>query len=181
MKNSFFVQNFGKEVSRATSTSPYFASVLIAQAILESNWGKSVLSTRHNNFYGLKAGSKWKGETVNMATGEVFSGNHVTIHDNFRKYDSPEASIHDRIYWMYSLDRYKPVATAKTPEEQARALQLCGYATDPHYAKKIIDIINEHNLKRFDQMSKNIKILNNVALVLSALILVVNVLKTVNY
>ena len=61
----------------------FFKSVIIAQAAIESNWGRSVLSSRYNNFFGIKAGKSWKGKTVNMKTGEVFDGKQVTINSNF--------------------------------------------------------------------------------------------------
>nr|WP_253916421.1 glucosaminidase domain-containing protein [Lentimicrobium sp. S6] len=164
-----------------TENSAYFPSVLIAQGILESNYGRSRLSAIHHAYFGIKAGSQWKGKTVNLSTGEVINGNSVTITDDFRVYESPEQSIKDRINWMMDFDRYNEVEEAKTPEAQAIAIQNAGYATDPNYANKIINIIDSNNLKQFD---KNRDIMKNISLAISILLLTAAALtmyKTLKY
>ena len=60
----------------------------------------------------------------------------------------------DHTYFLQQYKRYANVFTAKTPEEQANALQNAGYATDPNYAGKLISIINTYNFKRFDEKKK---------------------------
>lgn len=177
----YFLATFGKKVSRAAAGTPYFASVLIAQAAQETGWGKSTLSALHNNYFGLKAGSKWKGATVNMNTGEVFNGKAFTVKSNFRKYPTIEAGVQDRISWMYSLNRYNAVAAATTPEEQARALQACGYATDPNYANNLINLIYKHNLKNFDKMSKEFKNIELAGILASLLVVVLSIVKFIKY
>ena len=149
-----FIAKFGETIIFATQGTPLFPSVKVAQAALETGWGKSVIGEA-KNMYGIKATGKttpyWDGSAYNAATKEVYSGNTVTITDGFRAYKSLQDSIKDHSHLLMTLSRYEPVRAAKTPEEQARALQSSGYATDPNYASKLIDIINQNNLKELDK------------------------------
>jgi len=168
VKNDQFINWFGSMVSRMSENSVYLPSVLIAQAVLETSYGKSKLSADHHNYFGIKAGSTWKGETVNMSTGEVFNGQSVIIQDNFRSYLNPEQSIKDRINWMKDEDLYKQVELNHTAEDQARAIQQAGYATDPNYSNKIINLIDRYDLKQFDKNRDNMK---NLSIAISILLI----------
>lgn len=168
MENGQFINWFGGLVSRMSENSVYFPSVLIAQAVLETSYGKSELSSKYHNYFGIKAGSSWKGHTVNMATGEVFDGESVTIQDDFRSYEDPDQSIKDRIDWMIRTDLYKEVGLANTPEAQAEAIQEAGYATDPNYSNKLINLIHRYDLKQFDQ---NRDLMKNISIAISILLL----------
>lgn len=139
-----------------------FPSVIIAQAALESNWGKSTLAAKYNNYFGIKAGSSWKGKSVNMTTREVIDGASVTQQSNFRVYTTVLDSILDRNRLITGLARYKSALSAATPEDQIRAIQAGGYATSPNYADTVISIINQNNLKDWDQLKK--KVMNNKTL-----------------
>lgn len=143
----------------AKHSSNFFPSVAIAQFILESGWrpGKKLsrLATDYHNLFGIKAGTSWTGSLAVMDTQEDDgTGRLYTIKGRFRAYDSYEDSIkdHDKLVaaseWL--KDHYKGVFNAKTPEEQCHALQGT-YATDTHYAGKLIDIIKQYDLKQFDQ------------------------------
>lgn len=69
-------------------------SSVIAQAILESGWGKSTLAVEYHNYFGLKCGTKWKGESVNLSTKEEYTpGTLTSIRDNFRIYSSMEEGV----------------------------------------------------------------------------------------
>lgn len=127
----------------------FFKSVIIAQAAIESNWGRSTLSAKYNNFFGIKAGKSWKGKTVNMKTGEVLDGKNVTISSNFRVYDSLADSIRDRNR-LLRTQRYKPVEAATTPELQATAIKACGYCTATNYVASIMATIAANNLTQYD-------------------------------
>lgn len=135
-----------------------FPSVKLAQAALESGWGKSVVG---NNLFGIKAaGSQspyWHGETVTAGTSEYQSGSYVPQSSKFRKYATVGDSIRDHTWFLQRNGRYRTagVFTAQTPEDQARALQKAGYATDPLYASKLIKIINTYNLKQYDEKKKS--------------------------
>lgn len=128
----------------------FFKSVIIAQAAIESNWGRSVLSSRYNNYFGIKASKSWRGKTVNMKTGEVFDGKQVTINSNFRVYDSLAESIRDRNS-LLRMPRYKAVELATTPRAQAEAIKAAGYCTAINYVSSIMAIISANNLTQYDK------------------------------
>lgn len=128
----------------------FFRSVIIAQAAIESNWGRSSLSAKYNNYFGIKASKSWKGKTVNMKTGEVFDGKQVTINSNFRVYDSLADSIRDRNR-LLRMPRYKAVEPAATPQAQAEAIKTAGYCTATNYVSSIMATIKANNLTQYDQ------------------------------
>ncbi|WP_263261022.1 flagellar assembly peptidoglycan hydrolase FlgJ [Pseudomonas sp. RIT-PI-S] len=122
--------------------------VLVAQAALETGWGKSVLrqsdgSTTHNLF-NIKAGSSWKGDTARAVTAEYEGGEMVKESAQFRSYDSFSDSFHDLVNLLQNNDRYQDVVkSADNPEQFVKELQKAGYATDPHYASKIAAIAKQ--------------------------------------
>lgn len=131
-----------------------FPSLAIAQAILESGNGRSDLARVYNNHFGIKANRAWRGKVVSLRTKEVYDSKEVTIVDGFRAYDSAEDSFRDRNRFLAVNRRYTTngVFSAPTPQEQAKALQRAGYATDPNYANKLIDLIAGHGLERYDHL-----------------------------
>lgn len=133
-----------------------FPSVLLAQAALESGYGKSELAHKFNNLFGIKATPSWTGDRVTMKTREVIDGETVFVDADFRAYPSPADSLKDRNSFLKRNIRYTNagVFKARTPEEQATALQRAGYATDPGYAAALIRIIRQNNLTRFDDLGK---------------------------
>ncbi|MDT3405093.1 glycoside hydrolase family 73 protein [Mucilaginibacter terrae] len=141
----------GMAVSACLNTK-LFPSLMLAQAILESNSGKSKLSSMHYNYFGIKAGSGWKGKKVLYDTTEYVNGKPVKAPQYFRSYNSIEDGFTDRVRFLQVNKRYTThgVFTAKTSEEQAWAFLKAGYATDPSYPNKLIAIINKYNLKKYD-------------------------------
>ncbi len=125
-----------------------FPSVIIAQGALESDWGRSSLSTNYNNYFGIKSGSSWSGPSVNMQTGEVFNGNNIIISSNFRVYPSIESSLKDRIALMQKS--YPAALKAATPLEEIQALKNGGYATATNYVATVVSIINSNDLTKYD-------------------------------
>ena len=130
-------------------TGGFFRSVIIAQAAIESNWGRSSLSAKYNNYFGIKAGKSWKGKTVNMKTGEVIDGKNVTVSSNFRVYGSLAESIRDR-NCLLRTSRYKTVEPATTPRAQADAMMASGYCTATNYVEAIMATIAANNLTQYD-------------------------------
>lgn len=131
--------------------SPMFPSVRLAQNLLET--GGVIHSW--NNLGGIKVGSGkpnewWDGSSVKKGTWEVYNGVRVDTSANFRAYKSVYHFYKDQDL-LFQLPRYDRVRAAQTPEDQARMLYACGYATDPHYADKIIGIINTYGLKKYDK------------------------------
>lgn len=142
--------------------------LLITQAAVESNWGRSQLTTDDNNYFGMTAGSwldkglpvadypttEWMNKPVDEVTyfetpGDLISkedaGNNTTkvkVHRYFRHYDSMEASLDDWANLISGLGIYKQAyAASKTGDVSnfAEALQAAGYATDPKYASTLED------------------------------------------
>ena len=127
-------------------------SVIIAQAALESGWGKSGLTVNSNNLFGIK-GTGTAGST-NLPTGEVFGGRSVTIRSNFRAYNNLGESIDDHGKFFNENPRYQGALDAyklnRNADEFAQKIAEAGYATDPDYASKITKLINRYNLKQYD-------------------------------
>lgn len=150
-----FISTYKTPIIRACLATPIYPSVKMAQMALETGWGKHKIG---NNMFGIKAtGSPtpyWSGASISSSTSEYISGTAGLYKEPFRLYDSIEDSIKDHNHLIIQNVRYASVLAAKTPEDQARALQNSGYATDPAYAKKLISIINQHNLKQLDETKK---------------------------
>ncbi|WP_288647555.1 glycoside hydrolase family 73 protein [uncultured Enterococcus sp.] len=129
-------------------------SIILGQAILESNWGKSTLASKYNNLFGIKAYGDQK--KVSLETKEFVNEEWITIQGDFKVYDSWEQSMDDHtqlfvqgVDWNPAL--YEKVITATNYQEAAQALQEAGYATDPGYAQKIIQVIETYHLNQYDR------------------------------
>ncbi|MCS3513420.1 flagellar assembly peptidoglycan hydrolase FlgJ [Pseudomonas grimontii] len=123
---------------------------LVAQAALETGWGKSVMRAQDgsssHNLFGIKAGQSWQGGQARAITSEFRDGAMVKETAQFRSYDSYQDSFHDLVTLLQSNDRYKEVVkSADNPEQFVRELQKAGYATDPDYASKISQIAKTMN------------------------------------
>lgn len=133
------------------------ASISIAQAILESDWHTSVLSTQYNNLYGIKADVGQK--SVVLPTQEFENGEWLTIQGRFAAYDSWQQSMRAHAELLYhgtswNAAQYQHVLAAKDYQTAATALTKDGYATDPTYAEKLVNIIQTWHLSRFDVPQK---------------------------
>ena len=121
---------------------------LVAQAALETGWGKSVMrntdGSSSHNLFGIKASGNWQGEQARAITSEFRDGQFVKETAAFRSYDSYQDSFHDLVNLLQGNSRYQgALDAADNPEQFARELQKAGYATDPGYAKKIISIAQQ--------------------------------------
>jgi flagellar protein FlgJ len=122
--------------------------VLVAQAALETGWGKSVMRSNEggssHNLFGIKAGSSWQGDQARAITSEFRDGKMVKETASFRSYDSYADSFHDLVNTLQKNDRYQDVVkAADNPEQFVKELQKAGYATDPNYASKISSIAKQ--------------------------------------
>jgi flagellar protein FlgJ len=98
-----------------------------------------------HNLFGIKAGSSWKGRTVNAVTTEYVNGVAHKQVEKFRAYDSYADSFRDYAKLLSNNPRYEKVlANASDVHGFAQGLQRAGYATDPHYASKLTNIINNN-------------------------------------
>ncbi|MDR1402602.1 MAG: glucosaminidase domain-containing protein [Tannerellaceae bacterium] len=126
------------------------ASVTLAQGLLESNAGQSILAKNANNHFGIKC-HDWNGSTV--------------YHDDdkkqecFRKYAYAEESYNDHSLFLKDRSRYSELFKLNTKDYKgwAKGLQKCGYATDKAYANKLIKIIEEYELYRLDSTTDSKK------------------------
>lgn len=123
---------------------------LVAQAALETGWGKSVMrqqdGSSSHNLFGIKAGQSWQGAQARAITSEFRNGEMVKETAQFRSYDSYQDSFHDLVTLLQSNERYQEVLkSADNPEQFVRELQKAGYATDPDYASKISQIAKTMN------------------------------------
>lgn len=141
------------------------ASVSLAQFILESGWGKSGLTQKANNCFGMKKnlsgntwpGSAWDGKSVvSMKTGEeTEDGKAYTITAEFRKYNCIEDSIADHSAYLTGAKdggelRYKGLKGCKKYKTAAQIIKNGGYATSTSYVKAICDIIKEYGLTDYE-------------------------------
>jgi flagellar protein FlgJ len=133
------------EASQATGVPAKF---MLGQAALESGWGKREIKTADGscsyNVFGIKATASWKGKVVVAPTTEYINGVPKTMLQKFRVYDSYSAAFHDYAKTLRSNPRYGTVlANSHDACSFAQGLQKAGYATDPHYAAKLTNIINK--------------------------------------
>ncbi len=118
---------------------------LVAQAALETGWGKSIIKggdgASSHNLFGIKAHGGWKGESSSVMTSEYRDGVKGAERASFRSYASFEQSFDDYVSFLENNGRYA-TALGKTenPDEFFRELQRAGYATDPQYARKVSQI-----------------------------------------
>lgn len=149
------------------------ASVIMAQAALESSWGKSGLSSKYANYYGMTSGcidnktyppSKYKGkilakdEEFNHCTGNAFWNGSVVAMCNknggdcqwYRIYDSFDSSTKDHSRLLLSSSRYAGCNQYRNPQDQIQCIKNGGYAEDPNYVSKVMNMINTYGLTKFD-------------------------------
>ena len=126
-------------------------SITVAQAILESGWGQSSLSTNAHNLFGIKGA--YNGHSVNMRTREVYGGRSVYINDNFRAYANNSESVEDHGNFLYSNRRYHNLLGDTNYVSVANKLRQDGYATDPSYARSLIKLVQTYNLNQLDSVA----------------------------
>lgn len=125
-------------------------SLTIAQAIKESNWGKSGLS-KHFNFFGMKWNTKCGTKYVEMSTKEWDGTKYVTVKAKFRKYDSFEEGIKGYYDFITGYKRYKNLIGEKDPYTACKKIQADGWATSPTYATSLYnDYIVRYDLIKYD-------------------------------
>lgn len=131
------------------------ASVSLAQAMLESDFGRSQLASVHKNLYGVKTSAD-DPQSALYPTLEFYEEEWVEINDYFKVYPSWQASMKEHAQLMvhgtsWNPNQYQTVLAAQDFYTQAQALQSSGYATDPDYAQKLINMIEDWQLHQYDQ------------------------------
>lgn len=140
MNRTQFIQAHALACVLATLGTGITPELALVQAILESNNGNSTLSTKYNNYYGIKSAGNWKGKSVNLRTFEYYNGVKTNITDGFRVYGSFYGSCRDWVKFLKSYSRYKDTIEAPTPIDQMIEIGRSGYATAPTYSSTLISI-----------------------------------------
>jgi flagellar protein FlgJ len=148
-----FIQALKPAAERAAQVLSLAPQVLLAQAALETGWGKSVIrggdGRSSHNLFGIKADSQWAGETVTVSTLEFRDGIFTPERAVFRAYRSPGQSFEDYVTFLRNQPRYRDaLAQSAHPKAFLEALQAAGYATDPHYATKVMTVLDQSVLRR---------------------------------
>lgn len=137
------------EAARLTGVPAHF---LVAQAALESGWGKREIKAADGapsfNVFGIKAGRNWSGKSVEVSTTEFVNGAAQAGRARFRAYDSYAEAFRDYAKLLSDNPRYSAVIGQQDGLQFARSLQQAGYATDPRYADKLARIIQGSSLRQ---------------------------------
>ncbi len=160
-----FFNIIGPIANQAYAQTGIFASVTIAQAIIEAGWGKHTPTADSNNLFGIKCSkdilspSTWDGScTEPVLTQEnTSSGSVYTIMSSFKKFKNVEEAILDHSALLVSGGTYvrHGVAQATDPYEQIKRIKEAGYATDVNYVSKITNTIRKYNLEQWDITSSS--------------------------
>lgn len=134
-------------------------SITVAQAILESGWGQSSLSTSAHNLFGIKG--SYNGHSVVMRTREVYGGRSVYVNANFRAYANNSESVTDHGRFLNVNSRYRNLLGDTNYVSVANKLRQDGYATDPSYANSLINLVRTYNLTQLDSVAFSGKVVTN--------------------
>lgn len=120
------------------------ASITLAQGILESGSGRSDLSVKANNHFGIKCTSDYKGKTYYKKDNK--------LKDCFRVYSDAAESFRDHSLFLTTRKHYSPLFDLKITDYKgwAKGLKKCGYATNPKYPELLIEVIEQNSLYQFD-------------------------------
>jgi flagellar protein FlgJ len=147
-----FVDRVWPHAVEAAALTGIPAHFLVAQSALESGWGKREIRTADGspsfNLFGIKAGRRWAGPTVEVPTTEFVNGVAQTTRAKFRAYGSYAEAFRDYARLLSNNSRYAAVIGQQDGVRFARSLQQAGYATDPTYADKLARIIGGTTLRQ---------------------------------
>jgi flagellar protein FlgJ len=141
-----FVHSLRGAAARAAAEIGAAPDVLLAQAALETGWGRHLMQGADGrasfNLFGIKADARWQGPTVEVLTTEYRHGHAVRERARFRAYASFDESFRDYANFLKTNPRYvRALAVSDQPHRFMQALQHAGYATDPHYASKVTAVM----------------------------------------
>jgi LysM repeat protein len=140
-----YIQKYKHIAVREMKRSRIPASITLAQGILESGMGTSILATKGNNHFGIKCHKEW--------TGKSMKHTDDAPNECFRVYENPEESYIDHSHFLTSRPRYAELFNLSTTDYKgwAHGLKKAGYATNPRYGDMLIDVIERHQLFVYDQ------------------------------
>ncbi len=140
-----YVEKYKDDAIREMQMFKVPASITLAQGMLESDNGNSALAVYANNHFGIKCHTDW--------TGETYTADDDENNECFRKYASVYESFVDHSKFLKNRDRYATLFDLKASDYKgwARGLKAAGYATDPRYADRLIEIIDRYKLYAYDK------------------------------
>lgn len=143
-----YIQKYSSIAVKEMERTGVPASITLAQGILESDSGRSALARKGNNHFGIKCHNDWSGKKMYFDDDKK--------NECFRVYANAEASFRDHSDFLRGKDRYKSLFDLKTTDYKgwAKGLKKAGYATDPNYANRLIGIIEQYELYKYDTKGK---------------------------
>ncbi|MBD7972997.1 MULTISPECIES: flagellar assembly peptidoglycan hydrolase FlgJ [Escherichia] len=142
-----FLAQLSQPAQLASQQSGVPHHLILAQAALESGWGQRQIRRENGepsyNVFGVKASGNWKGPVTEITTTEYENGEAKKIKAKFRVYGSYLEALSDYVGLLTRNPRYAAVTRAASAEQGAQALQDAGYATDPEYARKLTNMIQQ--------------------------------------
>lgn len=146
-----FVKSIWPKAKQAASLIGLDPKILMAQAALETGWGKFITKdadgTSSNNLFNIKSGDNKEFDSVHVKTTEYIADTPISVKASFRKYPSVEQSFSDYISLIKTDGRYQgALASTANPENYVNELSKAGYATDPEYSNKILSIYHGNEL-----------------------------------
>lgn len=156
-----FIETVGEDARVLAGENDLYASVMVAQAILESNWGQSTLASPPNhNLFGIKG--DYQGASVMIETSEFVNNKWIKVNAAFKRYPSYNESLLDHVHKLKTRSfspgvyYYAGAWKSNAPTYQDATAFLTGkYATDPQYNQKLNRLIETYNLTQYDQPSAN--------------------------
>jgi len=148
-----FIADILPQAQAAADTLGISARLLVAQSALETGWGKHTMKyadgRSSNNLFGIKTGPDWQGPSLQKTSLEFRDGILQSQVSSFRAYDTPAQSFADYVKFIHDNPRYQR-ALVQAGDDQAfiREIHSAGYATDPQYADKVLNILNGGILQR---------------------------------
>ena len=154
-----FVESLWGLAKKAGEALGFSPKVILAQAALETGWGKYMIQNSDGsnsfNLFGIKGGSQWSGSEASVSTLEYTNGVAERQTASFRSYESLADSFKDYVSFLTQSPRYEQALSASDDETFVAGLQESGYATDPKYAEKIISILNRPEFQEAETKLKN--------------------------
>lgn len=154
-----FIQSVAPGAIQGWNEYKVLPSITVAQAIVESGWGHSALSTQAHNLFGIKG--SYNGNSVVMRTREVYGGRSVYVNANFRSYANNSESVTDHGRFLNVNSRYRNLLGDTNYASVANKLRQDGYATDPSYASTLIRFVQTYNLNQLDAVALSGKVVTN--------------------
>ena len=138
-----FVRSLKPYAQKAAQALGIDPTLLLAQAALETGWGQKLVKNAHhssNNLFNIKANTGWQGQRI--ATQTLEYQNHVPVMEKaaFRAYPSYQASFDDYVKFLETNPRYSEALAQQGDEAFIRGVHQAGYATDPNYADKVLQL-----------------------------------------